>query len=304
MNGYKNLLSFFYLMLPTLLFAQAENQFNGVNLNESLEIVQGKLNTIVASSKVIDVDQPVFPLAKAREQHLVCTRLKTGSGTIEKAVFTFSDDQLTYIEARGNVGKSLLAHIKDTAGHYLGYDIYDQQKLFIDTKRDVARIMTTEAMHPNLFVWENPYLQAGKKAEALPNTGITPSFLIMGATFDQLHYSLEANSTFTVKEELDGSDPSAQYQINCFGVNFLGFPRKVEARFGEDKLNVVWILTAKGEEDRIRQALINQYGPAVFSDRDWEIYNNWKVGLRKDKPEVLLIEQQLGLVYKKEYFKQ
>jgi len=304
MNCYKNSLGFFYLMLPALFFAQAENQFNGVNLNESLETVQGKLNTIAATSKVINVDQPVFPLAKAREQHLVCSHIKTGSGTIEKAVFTFSDDQLTYVEARGNVGKSLLTHIKDTASHYLGYDIYEQQKLFVNTKKDVARIMTNDAMHPNLFVWENPYLDTDKKIEALPNTGMIPSFLKMGATFDQLQASIEANSAFTVKEELDGSDPNAQYQINCFGINYLGFPRKVEARFGEDKLNVVWILTAKGEEDRIRQALIKQFGQPVYTDKDWEIYNNWQVGLRKDKPEVLLIEQQLGLVYKKEYFKQ
>jgi hypothetical protein len=291
-------------MLPALFFAQAENQFNGVNLIESLETVQGKLNEIVASSKVINVDQPVFPLARVKEQHLICSNIKTESGTIEKAVFTFSDDQLTYIEARGNVEKSLVTGIQDTANHYMDYDIYSKQKLFVNTKKDIAWIMTNDAMHPNLFVWENPYLHTDKKIEALPNTGILPSFLKMGATFDELQASIEANSNFTIKEELDGSDPNAQYQINCFGVNYLGFPRKVEARFGADKLNVVWILTAKGEEDRIRQALIKQFGPPVFTDKDWEIYNNWQVGLRKDKPEVLLMELQLGLVYKKEFFKQ
>lgn len=304
MNFYKNRLSFLYVMLPALFFAQAENQFNGVNLIESLETVQGKLNEIVASSKVINVDQPVFPLARVKEQHLICSNIKTESGTIEKAVFTFSDDQLTYIEARGNVEKSLVTGIQDTANHYMDYDIYSKQKLFVNTKKDIAWIMTNDAMHPNLFVWENPYLHTDKKIEALPNTGILPSFLKMGATFDELQASIEANSNFTIKEELDGSDPNAQYQINCFGVNYLGFPRKVEARFGADKLNVVWILTAKGEEDRIRQALIKQFGPPVFTDKDWEIYNNWQVGLRKDKPEVLLMELQLGLVYKKEFFKQ
>jgi hypothetical protein len=81
-------------------------------------------------------------------------------------------------------------------------------------------------------------------------------------------------------------------------------PRKLEARFGDDKLNVVWILTAKGEEDRIRQALIEQYGKPIFVDDNWEIFNDWQVGLRKDKPEILLIEKALGQVYKKQFFKQ
>jgi hypothetical protein len=36
----------------------------------------------------------------------------------------------------------------------------------------------------------------------------------------------------------------------------------------------------------------------------WEVFNSWQVALRKDKPEVLLIEQKLGLEYKTSYFKQ
>ncbi len=295
---------FILLTLPLWANGQAENQFNGVNLNESLETVRGKLGPITASSELIQVDEPVFPLAKETEQHLICTDIKTETGAISRAVFTFSDDQLTYIQALGNVEKSLVEKLTDTALQYIGYDVYQKQNLFINKEKDAAWIMTEEAWHPHLFVWENPYLKTGVNAEVLTNTGRVPSFLKMGDTFDDLQDALQDNSSFTLREELDGSDPYAQYQINCFGVNYLGFPRKVEARFGDDKLNVVWILTGKGEEDRIRQALLAQYGPPLFTNKDWEIYNNWQVGLRKDKPEVLLIEQQLGQVYKKEYFKQ
>ena len=87
-------------------------------------------------------------------------------------------------------------------------------------------------------------------------------------------------------------------------MDYLGFPRKAEARFGDNKLNVVWILTAKGEEDRIRKALTAQYGDPIFVNENWEIFDNWQVGLRKDKPEVLLIKKQIGLEYKKSFFKQ
>ena len=81
---------------------------------------------------------------------------------------------------------------------------------------------------------------------------------------DEIKPVLESNSDFINIEELDGSDPNAQLQINCFGINYFGFPRKIEARFGDDKLNVVWILTAKGEEDRKRKALTHQYGKPIF----------------------------------------
>jgi hypothetical protein len=160
-------------------------------------------------------------------------------------------------------------------------------------------------MHTNLFTWKNPYLTPGYTAiKAASSSSQIPSFLKMGGPLDSLRQVLNANSNFTNTEELDGKDPNAQIQINCFGVPYLGFPRKVEARFGDDKLNGVWILTAKGEEGRIRQALTAEFGPPNFLNNDWEVFNNWQVALRKDKPEVLLIEQQLGLQYKTSFFKQ
>ena len=98
--------------------------------------------------------------------------------------------------------------------------------------------------------------------------------------------------------------PIGPLQISCFGVDCLGFPRKIEARFGDDKLNVVWILGPKGEETRVLNALIEQFGQPIYTNDDREIFNNWQVGLRKDNPEVLLMEQNLGLNYKRDYFGQ
>ncbi|MEQ5790667.1 hypothetical protein J4E06_06370 [Muricauda sp. NFXS6] len=77
-----------------------------------------------------------------------------------------------------------------------------------------------------------------------------------------------------------------------------GFPRKVEARFGNGKLNSVWIPTAKAEEDRIRQKLKEAYGQHIVITDEFEVFNDWKVLLRKDKPEVLLLNETLIPVYK------
>jgi hypothetical protein len=301
----KNILAFLSLIFPLVLSAQVEAVFNDIRLNQSLQVVAQKLSEISDSSTIISVDKPSFPLAKSKEEHLVCSQVKTDNGTINRVVLTFADDKLKYIEARGNVVKALTSKLTDTARTYFNYDVYVAEKLFLKKSDDIAWILTQEAMHTNLFAWENPYLNSDDKNEtkSKPSSQI-PAFIKMGGSFDELKPKLEANSNFTKTEKLDGTDPNAQVQINCFGVDYLGFPRKIEARFGNDILNVVWILTGKGEEDRIRKALTNQYGKPIFVNDDWEVFNNWQVGLRKDKPEVLLVEKKIGLEYKISYFKQ
>jgi len=303
MKLHKNLLSIILLIAPLMFYAQTESIFNDIKMNESLEKVAKKLSEISKTTNTISVERPSFPLAKTKEEHLICSQVKTDNGIISKVVFTFADDKLKYIQARGNVQEVFTSKLVDTARVYMDYDVYFKQRLFLKKKKNVAWILTKEAMHTNLFAWENPYLNSSSKDE-IKHSNQIPAFLKMGASIDEMKPLLEANSDFTNTEKLDGTDPNAQIQINGFGVNYLGFPRKVEARFGDNKLNVVWILTGKGEEDRIRQALIEQYGNPIFTNDSWEIFNNWQVGLRKDKPEVLLMEQKIGLEYKTSYFKQ
>ena len=291
------------LLLPLTSFSQAETIFNGVTLeNTSKEVIQ-KMSLISATVNIVTPRVVRFPLAKNTESHLICTNISIENKTIEKAIFTFADDKLSHIEARGNAVKIFESKQKDTARTYLDYKVYIKNKLFLNEKKDVAWILNEEGMHLNLFTWENPYFKSSYKL-SLDISGKIPDFITMGENINTLKPILEANSAFTNTEKLDGTDPNAQVQINCFGVNYFGFPRKIEARFGDNQLNTVWILTAKGEEDRIRQELIKHYGKPIFVNDAWEIFDNWKIGLRKDKPEILLLTQELGLFYKKEFFKQ
>ena len=305
MKLHKIVFTLILLISPILFYAQAESVFNGVKLNESMDEVTKKLSEISKTIDTISIDVPSFPLSKQKEEHLICTEVKTDNGMIGKVVFTFADNSLKYIEARGNVREVFTSTRTDTARVYMDYDVYVAERLFLKRNKDVAWILTEEGMHTNLFAWENPYLNSRYRDTLTPDdSNQIPAYLTMGATMDELKPLLEAHSDFTNTEKLDGSDPNAQIQINCFGIDYLGFPRKIEARFGDNRLNVVWILTGKGEEGRIREALINQYGSPIFTNDDWEIFNNWQVGLRKDKPEVLLMEKELGLEYKTSYFKQ
>lgn len=301
----RKVLSLLLLALPLLLSAQMGAIFNGVNMLDSLEGSAEKLKSISKNIHTISIGTPAFPLAKKQEVHLVCEGVNTPAGVLERAVFTFGDGALKHVQAHGNTWEVFTGERKDTAMTYMDYTVYFSDKLVLDKGEDMAWILSDGGMHANLFTWQNPFLMNPEKTGYGPaaNDKI-PGFITMGNTYEALKDGMERNSLFTQREELDGTDPNAQFQVNCFGVDYLGFPRKVEARFGDDKLNVVWILTGKEEEERVRKSLVSQFGEPVFVNDDWEIYNNWQVGLRKDKPEVLLMEQEIGLQYKSSYFKQ
>lgn len=304
MIAYKKHLTILLFMLPVIILGQSEAIFNDIFLNESLAEVTKKVKSISEQTKLISIEAPSFPLAEKKEDHLICLNVKTNKGIVEKVVFTFADDKLVYIEARGNVYNVLGGEREEKAVNYLGYEIYIKERLFLKKEQDIAWVLNQEAMHVNLFTWNNPYLiEEGDVSKNLKSSKRIPSFFKMGTSLDEIKPLLEFNSNFTNTQKLDGSDPKAQLQINCFGISYLGFPRKAEARFGDNKLNVVWILTAKGEENRIRKALINQYGEPIFVNEKWEIFNDWQVGLRKDKPEILLVTQEIGLEYKSTFFK-
>jgi hypothetical protein len=285
--------------------AQTEVLFNGVELQESLQSAKAKMEPFAEKMELFEVENPTFPLSKDLEEHLVCSNYKSGYGTISELVFTFADDKLVYIQAYGNAVESITTKRKDTAQTYMNYEFYPEGRIVTKPSEDKVWILSEDAMHPNLFTWDNPYLPSNKKLKKVysPSARI-PDFIKMGGNLDQLKPNLERESNFTNSMELDGSDPNAQFQLDCFGIEYAGFPRKLEARFGDGKLNVLWILTGKGEEDRIRQKLISEYGPVIFKDDNWEVFNNWQVLLRKDKPEVLVLTQDMAAFYKKDYFKQ
>lgn len=285
--------------------AQTETIFYGVRMGDNLQQVKTKLSPYFGSYFETKVTDPVFPLAEKNETHLIGLRYTTPNGIIDELAFTFADDKLSLIQAKGNALKTIAQARKDTAEIFMHYEAYWDDLIIADRLEDKIWILTEEGTHPNLFSWDNPFLPSeGGKARSYEESGAVPGFIEMGASLDHMRPLFEKESTFTFLRELGPDDPNAQMQLDCFGVEYAGFPRKFEARFGDGKLNMVWILTAKGEEARIRKKLIVAYGNPIYKDDAWEAFNNWQVFLRKDKPEVLLLTPQLGAYYKREYFKQ
>ena len=180
----------------------------------------------------------------------------------------------------------------------MDYQVFTKDLLFIHKKEDTAWILTLESVHPNLFTWNNPLLIDSKNSVNYNSSAKIPEFIKMGGSFKNELAKFEKLSKVVQVDSLDGSDPNAQIQINAYGIEYAGFPRKFEARFGNDKLNMVWVLTAKGEEDRLRQKLTKAYNKPIFINKKWEFFNNWTIALRKDKPEVLFLTEELGKQYR------
>ena len=120
----KNLIALTLLFVSTSVIAQAESLFNDISLGDTTKDVKAKLDAISETTKLISIDELRFPLATNSETHLVCNNIKTKNGVINKAVFSFADDKLSYIEAKGNAVEVFESIRKDTARTYLDYSAY------------------------------------------------------------------------------------------------------------------------------------------------------------------------------------
>lgn len=139
-----------------------------------------------------------------------------------------------------------------------------------------------------LFTWDTPYLYTNDEIEYKSFTKI-PNLIKMGELMNDVMPLLKSYSLFIEIEKLEETDTMTNTQINYFGIEYAGFPRKFEARFENNKLNMVWILTGKGEENRLRRKLTAVYGKVLFVNGSWEVFNNWTVLLRKIKPGILFL---------------
>ena len=282
--------------------SQVSTIFNDVEFGDSLIKVQKKINGISKNTQLITISNPSFPLSKNKDQHLIATLVKLKNGVVKKVVFTFSDDTLSFIQAEGNVSKSIASEAKRDPHTFLNYQIYNSGLLYINPKTDIASFLTTKSLHLNLFTWVNPFLNSNTKTNYNPSVKV-PYFIKMGKELETVLPKIKDNSKFIDVQLLDKKNAIERTQVNGYGIEYAGFPRKFEVRFENNRLSKVWILTGKEEEHRIRKKLIQEFGKSIFENENWVVFNNWTVLLRKDKPEIFLITQELGLKYKKQYLK-
>ncbi len=284
-------------------FAQTpllDGQVSGLTFGDTLETVQGALESVCTVTRTVSVYPPSFPLAQEQEQHLICNGYSTAAGDVQAVAFTFADNKLVMLHADGNAAAALLALAKEPQQTYLHFVVSFTEGLVVDKAADQAWVLSPEALHAQLFQWPNPYVKSGAEPRYFA-AAVTPDVLQFGSRLEDLKPLFEKRCRFVYLDTYDVwllNQPNVQQQIDCFGYEFAGFPRKIEAVFGDGILEQAWILTGKGEEARVRKALIEAFGAPVHVDDNWEIFDDNHVMLRKDKPEVLMLSDDLAPLYR------
>lgn len=271
----------------------------GVSSKDSIQDSLAKLNSSCESVNEVEVEPPSFPLAATGELHLICKEFDFGAVTVEKLAVTFADQRLVMLYAEGNATEAFLEFASEPLREYLHFTASFGDLLVADRSADQVWVMSADVAHPNLFQWRNPYIDNPNTAE-YESSAAKPEILGFSKTLQQLLPEFEEQCAFTHLGTYDVwllNRPELQQQIDCFGFEYAGFPRKIEAVFGDGILEQAWILTGKGEESRVREALVAEFGDPTFVNDKWEVFHNKQVMLRKDKPEVLMLSAKLAELY-------
>jgi hypothetical protein len=285
--------------------ALAVEPVEGLGLGDSLEVARRVATVRCGEHREVEVSPPSFPLARDEEIHLLCLGWETPRGTVERAAFVFGDGVLAAIEARGGA-VAALAGESGEAESYLHYQVFNDWRRLADPATDTVWILDDGALHLNLFTWSNPFLSGkGEAAPAYRQSAAVPPLLDFEAPLAAQLARFEEECPLLEVSRAERvwlpNGPESQAQINCFGYEYAGFPRKFEAVYGDGRLHVVWILTGKGEEGRLRRALGEAFGEPFAVNEKWELFAGGRVGLRKDKPEVLLLSEEIAPLYRGEF---
>jgi hypothetical protein len=274
-----------------------------LRIGDDLSSTRSKLEGFCKSLEVLDVDSPRFPLAEKKEQHLICERYEHSDVTFERVAFVIADDRFVHMEAIGVSVSSLSRILGDTDSRYLDMDIYENGTYWLDENNSRFLWLHDDAKHPNLFSWHNLILDDSNYKYSPASIQI-PDLLDFESDLKSLEPLFAEQCQKTRKEHHQKvwllNKPKEQFQINCFGYLFAGFERKFEAVFGDGDLQLVWILTAKAEESRLRKLLVDRWGAPAINTENWEVYAKGRISLRKDKPELLVLSDQMIPLYRAE----
>ncbi len=276
----------------------------GVAFGDSVADVTRKLDGQCDALERHDIDAPYFPLAADAQTHLIA--LGVHAVGVDEIAFTFGDDALVQVELRGGVVEGLLPAIEQEPVSMFDFQAWPEARVVAHLEQDAVWLLNPEGLHPHLYTWSNPDLPSvAARAEPYEQAAARPPMLDFGGELEKLLPRMEKASAFTARETIAEpwlpAKPATQTQINCFGVEYAGFPRKVEAVFGDGVLELAWILTGKAEEPRVRRALVSAFGEPIFVSKMWEVFDDWRVALRKDKPEVLMLSDGLVATYRGQF---
>jgi hypothetical protein len=197
------------LLITISCYSQKPYSFTDIRLGDTLEEVSLILDDLVDSMDKREINPPVFPLSEKKDVHLFARKIELVGGTLDKAVFIFSDHKLAYVEAIGDVEKIFSPTQTGEGSDYMTYTIYRKKGIVISKKTKTIWILNSESMHANLFTWNHPMLLDLESTFSYNNSAKIPDFLSMGASYSKLVPEFRKRSRFVKIDTLNGSDANA-----------------------------------------------------------------------------------------------
>jgi hypothetical protein len=59
----------------------------------------------------------------------------------------------------------------------------------------------------------------------------------------------------------------------------------------------MWLLFGPADIDRLRRELTARFGAAIHVDDTYEVFDDWRIALRKDKSEILMGSDALAAIW-------
>ena len=271
--------------------------FGGLELGVEGAAVTAAMARECERAETVAVAPPRTPLAARTEVHMRC-RGVLRDGRVDDADFLIADGRLRMIELRGPDVRQWVAAQASSEGTMLAeFTVHGNEGVILSGDARRAWIINPDDIRSYAFLQADPFAAGAAQTESSPPS--RPPALEMGASLDDVSARLmPACSSHAVRKlEPDKHPlrPQSHVQIDCYGYDFLGFPRLIEAVFADDALTHAWVLTTTREEARNRAALVAHYGEAIRSGEAFEVYGDGTVALRKDdNPEVLFLSETMA----------
>lgn len=131
-----------------------------------------------------------------------------------------------------------------------------------------------------------------------PQADLRPKMIRWGASAAEMEAALEGKCekgfvTRPIDPPFLPVVETIQVQIDCDGLEFLDGPRWAEFVIGDDRLQMVWIMIDKAEEEDAIAALETAYGPETSRNADFVAFLPARAAWRFEPTEVLYYAPEL-----------
>ena len=292
---------FSVLALTTLPIARAELLVgpDGIHFKQGQVAVQKVLKGRCVSLREVVTEPATYPLAKQHQSELICDNYQDSHRAYGSLRLLFADDELVHLEALLQENHAL--SLPEAEHRYLDMQAYAGATVWYSPKLNRLSWVVKEGLHPNLFSY-------GLHAD-VPTSRFTAGSLPDGVVFNgSLQSVQEALQDLcqplklrTITPAWLPGDAVKQQQLDCFNLHYAGFPRKLELVFADQRLKLIWVLAAHQELPRLELAMEQVLGQAQKKYQNWSVFADGAIALRKDKPEMLLLAEELVPWYQPNY---